>query len=72
MRPSQPVRHFCSFLNQRVFCFALRCLPGVPLEGWKLVFHAHLFRSRFVGGGEESRIGGQRIGRAAKQRDVLL
>jgi len=33
MRPSQPVRHFCSFLNHRFLCFSLRCLPGVPLEG---------------------------------------
>jgi len=33
MRPSLPVRHFCSFLNQRVRCFALRCLLDVPLEG---------------------------------------
>ena len=31
MRPSHPVRHFCSFLNQRCFC---RCLRAGLLVAW--------------------------------------
>jgi len=35
-------------------------------------FHAHLLRCRFVGRGEESRIGRERIRRVAKLLNVLL
>src|ERR1039457_1776109 len=72
MRPSQPVRHFCSFLNQRFFCFSLRCLPGVPLEGIETRFTPNFSAPASLAGGEESGIGRERIWCVAKYLNVLL
>src|SRR5450631_2523685 len=69
MRPSQPVRHFCSFLNQRFFCFSLRCCSvGRNRDS----LYAQLFSAGLVGGGEESGIGRERIWCVAKYLNVLL
>ena len=72
MRPSQPVRHFCSFLNHRFFCFSLRCLPGVALEGIETRFTPIFSAAASFAAEKNPGIGRDRIGRVTELLNVLV